>query len=417
MKNNSSISVHLDEHGNLVLPDVVLKQFGLKPGGKVNAEISDHGLVIRRSTAALARVYVEPTNACNLDCTTCMRNVWDEPLGTMPMALFTKILDDLQSFDPLPNLFFGGFGEPLAHPEIVRMLTTARQAGFEVELITNGTLLDAAAAEQLVEAGLNRLWVSLDGASPASYADVRLGAELPRVIENLSRLIALRDSQPTGLPKLGIAFVAMQQNIQDLPAIIRLGKSLGVDRFSISGVLPHTKELREQILYRRSMEDANLLPSEWSPVVSLPRSDPDETLLRALLEIFAERASLQVASQPVDLGVNKCPFVEKGSVSIRWDGAVSPCLSLLHSHTSYLGQNLRQSHAYAVGNIQERSLLELWNDPAYVRLRERLQEFNFSPCAFCNSCQMAESNLVDCFGNDQPVCGGCLWAQGFIQCP
>jgi len=417
MKNNNSISVQLDEHDNLVLPDAVLKQFGLTPGREVYAEISDHGLVIRRSIGALARVYIEPTNACNLDCTTCMRNVWDEPLGKMPMALFTKILEDLQSFDPLPSIFFGGFGEPLAHPEILQMLTATRRAGFEVELITNGTLLNAAAAEQLVAFGLNRLWVSIDGASPTSYADVRLGAELHGVIENLRRLIELRDTQPTALPKLGIAFVAMQKNIQDLPAIIRLGKTLGVDRFSISGVLPHTKELREQVLYQRSLEDTNLLPSEWSPVVSLPRSDPDKALLGSLLEIFSERVSLQVGSYPVNLGVNKCPFVEKGSVSIRWDGAVSPCLSLLHSHTSYLGQNLRQSHAYAVGTIQERSLLDLWNDPEYVRLRERLQDFDFSPCAFCNSCQMAESNLVDCFANDTPVCGGCLWAQGFIQCP
>jgi MoaA/NifB/PqqE/SkfB family radical SAM enzyme len=109
--------------------------------------------------------------------------------------------------------------------------------------------------------------------------------------------------------------------------------------------------------------------------------------------------------------------VDKGSVSIRFDGAVSPCLPLLHTHISLLGENVRRSHAHAIGNVQDRSLLALWNDPAYVKLRMRLDDFDFSPCAFCNSCQMAESNEMDCFGSDQPACGGCLWAQGFIQCP
>ena len=69
---------------------------------------------------------------------------------------------------------------------------------------------------------------------------------------------------------------------------------------------------------------------------------------------------------------------------------VSPCLALLHTHTSYLGETERKSHAYEIGNIQQSSLMELWQDQSYVRLRERLQEFDFSPCAFCNSCQMAE---------------------------
>jgi hypothetical protein len=30
---------------------------------------------------------------------------------------------------------------------------------------------------------------------------------------------------------------------------------------------------------------------------------------------------------------------------------------------------------------------------------------------------MADENLEDCFGSPTPACGGCLWAQGFIQCP
>jgi MoaA/NifB/PqqE/SkfB family radical SAM enzyme len=112
-----------------------------------------------------------------------------------------------------------------------------------------------------------------------------------------------------------------------------------------------------------------------------------------------------------------CPFVERGSVSVRWDGEVSPCLPLLHTHLGYLDFRSRTSLAHSVGNVNERSLLELWGDPRYVALRERLQAFDFAPCTVCNSCDMADENLEDCFGNTIPACGGCLWAQGFIQCP
>jgi MoaA/NifB/PqqE/SkfB family radical SAM enzyme len=116
-------------------------------------------------------------------------------------------------------------------------------------------------------------------------------------------------------------------------------------------------------------------------------------------------------------GAKACPFVEKGSVSVRWDGAISPCLPLLHTHRSYLDFRPRTSHAFSVGNLNEQSLADAWCDPAYLDLRERLLAFDFAPCTVCNSCDMADENLEDCFGSPTPACGGCLWAQGFIRCP
>jgi len=105
------------------------------------------------------------------------------------------------------------------------------------------------------------------------------------------------------------------------------------------------------------------------------------------------------------------------SVFIYLDGAVSPCLALLHTHESYLDTHVRKSLAFSVGSLREQSLIELCHDPAYIALRERLLQFDFSPCVSCNTCDMAEANQEDCLGNVAPTCGGCLWAQGFIQCP
>ena len=412
-----SIPIQLDDQGHLILPDEMMQKYGLVPGGFSRLEISENGLVLSRSSSSLARIYVEPTNACNLDCSTCMRNVWDEPLGKMSLKTFNRVIQGIKSITPSPVIFFGGIGEPLAHPDIREMVSSASKTGMEVELITNGTLLDENTARWMVESRLSRLWVSIDGATPEGYADIRLGNALPVIIANLQALQAMRARSESSLPKLGIAFVAMKRNIAALPELVRMGKRLGADQFSITNVLPHTPELSEEVLYNLSMYNNTLRPSQWAPGVSLPRMDQDIMNIELLARALKGQNILQIARQPLKFGVDTCPFIEKGSIAIRWDGAVSPCLPLLHTHESYLGKNLRTSHAFTIGNIHDRSLLDLWNDSEYVRLRERLLSFDFSPCTYCNSCEMAEANLEDCYGNTQPTCGGCLWAQGFIQCP
>ncbi|OJX47113.1 MAG: hypothetical protein BGO78_16670 [Chloroflexi bacterium 44-23] len=420
MQKTKTINIPIDEHGGLVLPEELRQQFDLTPGKRVNINLSENSIEIIQTAEKLVRVYIEPTNACNLECRTCMRNVWQEPLGMMDMVTFDRLMESVETLNPKPLVFFGGIGEPLAHPKIRDMVECAKKIGAPVELITNGILLDKNVANWMVELGLDRVWVSIDGAKPESYADVRLGDALPLVIANLKRLQTLQAitlSIGAPKPKLGIAFVAMKRNHNDLPEVVKLGKRLGADMFSVSNVLPYSLELRDQILYGHSMYHSDLQSSIASPGISLPRIDLDEFTIKNFSEGFTNSKIVQYAGQVVDKGVNTCPFVEKASISIRWDGKVSPCLPLLHSHTSYLDDNLRTSHSYSIGNILDKKLVEIWNEPEYIKLRHRLQEFDFSPCTVCNSCDMAESNLEDCFGNIHPTCGGCLWAQGFIQCP
>jgi hypothetical protein len=69
-----------------------------------------------------------------------------------------------------------------------------------------------------------------------------------------------------------------------------------------------------------------------------------------------------------------------------------------------------------VGTLSDRNLPDLWHDPDYTALREKLQVLDFSPCVDCNCCELPEANLEDCLSNAMPACGGCLWAQGLIQC-
>ena len=158
-------------------------------------------------------------------------------------------------------VFFGGFGEPLFHPRIVEMVTDMKATGARVELITNATLLTAETSRRLVEAGLDAIWISLDGARPESYADVRLGAELPKVIANVS---AFRDACMVeggvmyDFPekqKIGIVFVAMKRNIGDLPDVVKLGSRVGATRFLVTNVFPYTPDMWEQALYSHAISE------------------------------------------------------------------------------------------------------------------------------------------------------------------
>jgi len=287
-----------------------------------------------------------------------------------------------------------------------------------VELITNGTLLTQEMSNRLIESGLDMLWVSLDGATPESYADVRLGAALPEVLSNLKRFRDLRMEAQLLKPEIGIVFVAMKRNIHDLPSLLQIGSRLDVARFLVTNVLPYTEELRKEILYSRALMDMIYQPPLLVPHVKLPKIDVDQIAWKSLYEaLCSEGQSVSIGDSILGEESDLCPFIKSGATAISWEGNLSPCLPLMHTYFSFLDERRRASRRHVVGNIVERSLYDLWNTPEYIALRTRVQAFSFSHCVFCAGCELSWANEEDCRGNTFPTCGGCLWAQGVVQCP
>jgi MoaA/NifB/PqqE/SkfB family radical SAM enzyme len=418
MESNQNIYAQVDENGHLILPPEIVSNHRIKPGNKILLKDDENGLHLS-SPARLAKLYIEPTNRCNLDCRTCIRNVWDEPPGMMSGAVFDRIVEGLKAFSPPPTIFFGGFGEPLLHPDIIEMLTRVKNLGARTELITNGTLLTPELSNQLLGSGLDMLWISLDGATPQSYADIRLGAELPHVIENLSNFNkALNSYGGESYPafinkyrtKLGVEFVATKSNIADLPGILSLARQFGAQRLIVTNVLPYTKAMCDEMLY------TPVTGYQGSLSVSMARIDGNNIIQNALSQatpIF----DVNLFNSNPDNQVNRCPFIRSGSGAIGWDGSLSPCLALLHNHTAYTPYHKRFSRRWAIGNIGERDLSDLWEAEEHIAFREKVQLFDFPPCTFCSGCELLDSNDEDCYGNTFPTCGGCLWSQGLIRCP
>jgi MoaA/NifB/PqqE/SkfB family radical SAM enzyme len=407
----------VNEEGRLVLPPELAESYGFTPGAQIALVVNGDGVHLKRPATRPGKLYIEPTNQCNLECRTCMRNIWAESLGHMSSATFSRIVAGLRTWSPRPSVFFGGLGEPLSHPNILQMVAEVKALGAEVELITNATLLDEKMSRGLIDAGLDRLWVSLDGAHPESYTDVRLGAALPTVIANIARFRDCRLPVHLPTPQIGIAFVAMKRNIADLPELLRLGRRLGAAHFMVTNVLPYTAEMQEEALYVRALSALPYLSSIWVPRVDLPRMDIEKATREPFFDVMHGEQTVALAGSDLSSDSNRCPFIRAGAGAVGWDGRFSPCLPLLHDHSSYLKRRKRESRRYAIGNVNETALPDLWRTPEHLAFRERVQAFNFSPCTFCGGCEYSETNEEDCYGNTFPTCGGCLWAQGIIRCP
>ena len=408
--------VEVDEQGLLVLPPEVRERFGIRPGAQLLLKETAKALHLGRPITQLAKVYVEPTSRCNLTCRTCMRNAWDEPQGDMSPETWQRVLESLGALSTRPAVFLGGFGEPLAHPQILSMLEQVKPLAGRLELITNGMLLNKELARRLIELDPDVVWVSVDGVTPEHYEDVRLGAALPQVLENIQRFAFMRN-ETNPRPEIGISFVAMRKNIADLPELMRMSSQLGASRYMITNVFPYTEEMCKEMLYLRSVDGVDSTPSPWAPRIDLPRIDLNPESQEAILHSLRYRNNVNINGVTLGQDRGHCPFIESGSIAIRWDGSVSSCLPLMHGYTTYLNGKTRSVRANIIGSLAKQDVLSIWEMPDYVAFRKRVQAFDFSPCTWCGGCSWSEANEEDCFANPFPTCGGCLWAQGVIQCP
>ena len=128
-------------------------------------------------------LYLETTNRCNLLCTTCPRTFEDlEPPADMSWELFTSIVDQ---FARIARVVLHGVGEPMMVRALPRMIRYLKDRGVYILFNTNGTLLTQRAGRELIDAGLDELRISLDAATPQSFALVRGRDLFARIVRNV----------------------------------------------------------------------------------------------------------------------------------------------------------------------------------------------------------------------------------------
>lgn len=367
----------------------------------------------------LLKIYVEPTSKCNLNCSMCFRNTWiDEDFEDMTMGTFKNIIRTIP--ENMESIFFGGMGEPLSHKDIVIMVEEASKKASKVELLTNATLLDARVSSDLLDAGLDSLWISVDSFEEEGYGSIRKNGKLSLVKENIKKFNEERRRRLRKI-KLGLTFVAMKNNVKQIEKIPFFAAINGVDEVNISNVIPSDANSASQTLYNRvvDLELGAVNAEPFSTRINIPMMDwRQKDVMESLQSILSNSmCEVSLSGIPLTRKTRYCRFIEEGNLFVRYDGNISPCMGLLHSGSTFWGNEKRTVLHHSFGNVNVHGLLEIWKSKEYSEFRERVRRFDFSPCIHCGGCQEREGNRSDCFGNMKPTCGACLWSEGIISCP
>lgn len=387
----------------------------------------------------IKKLYIEPTSRCNLNCVMCFRNSWiDENFGDLPMPLFYKVMNDEAALKETHTVFFGGMGEPLAHPHIIEMITCCREKGLRTELLTNGTMLTTDTSQALVDAGLDKLWVSIDSFEEEQYGEIQVGSRFSLITQQIQEFNRMR--QGMGI-ELGISIVLMKSNLPQLSRMDAYCEKIKADDVNLSHMIPNTSEAAEDTLWQlteraESMVESDYWNSEFLTIgngetaVEEEAGNSTAARFRFLPEDFErlyggnpiesmvnEKLEIVWRGKVPERTKNRCRFVAEGNCFVRWDGDVCPCMGLLHSAATYMNRDRRTVWHYSFGNVESQSLHEIWNREEFRGFRERVIQFEFSPCTSCGGCELRQENKADCFGNLEPTCGACLWGQGFVRCP
>jgi MoaA/NifB/PqqE/SkfB family radical SAM enzyme len=364
----------------------------------------------------LRKVHLEITTECNLDCKMCIRQVWRESLRSMAQETFDAFVGQLRDIPTIHTVQFGGFGEPTAHPRFLEFLLAVKEAGCRAELVTNGVGLTSDVLKKLIDLGLDLVVVSLDQANHSGNGVLHYEPDC--VKQNLRNLYREKFIRNATKPEVAIEFVATAANIEGLPDVKRLALSLGFERIIVTNLVPHTADQCDQILYQHwATARGSVKPSHWDPLIDLPRLDAWSKASRTIERLQRGGSNLAILGSAIGGDGIHCRFVGEGRAAIDPDGNVSPCLALLHNYEYFFRGQKRRVRAYSAGNVNQASLSAIWRDTSYERFRERVRRWGFSPCINCGGCELRDSNETDCFSNEFPCCGECLWAAGIVQCP
>ena len=187
----------------------------------------------------IQKLYIEASTLCNLDCKMCMRRTWkDEPMGHMDMDVYKKVIDEAAGMDSIHTVFFGGIGEPMFHPQFVEMVRLAKAAGKRVEAVSNGTLINQETAVGMIEAGLDEVWISVDGFDEAMYNEIRVYGDFNHVKQNILYLLKLREMPQYAHFDVGLTFVAMKDNVHQLLDLNKFAWRVGASDDNVTNNLP-----------------------------------------------------------------------------------------------------------------------------------------------------------------------------------
>ena len=283
----------------------------------------------------------EPTTSCNLRCPECPSGLraFTRPTGMLQTDFFRKTMNELA--DRLLYLYFYFQGEPYLNPQFLEMVKYASDRGIYTVTSTNAHFLNEENAQKTVEAGLDRIIISIDGTTQETYESYRIGGKLEKVLEGAKNLVQWKRKLKSRTPHIIFQFLVVRPNEHQVDEVKNLGKDMGVDQ-----VVFKTAQVYDY-------EKGNpLIPT--IDKYSRYSKQPDGT--------FTIKNKL----------LNHCWKLWHTCV-ITWDGKIVPCC-------------FDKDATHQLGDLHRQSFAEIWQGEAYQRFRQAIfkSRKEIDICANCS---------------------------------
>lgn len=197
------------------------------------------------------------TRKCNLSCTHCFNtDKYRGDFGTKRQDLTTQ-----QAIEAINKIADVGFkhlhllgGEPLARPDLIKLIAHARSRGLRVTINSNGTLLDERKANEMIDLGVEQFTVSLDGATPEVNDLIRGKGSFARATRNLRMLVNLINRRNSPM-QTAIAFTLTKLNLHQLEQMLALCSEIGVTGIDFMELYISGEAHKNQSLLKYSLKE------------------------------------------------------------------------------------------------------------------------------------------------------------------
>lgn len=278
----------------------------------------------------LRNIYVQMTNACNLNCTYCYASS-GKSHGTLTVDELIGLFRNAKDMSPNVSFVLTG-GEPLLNSFTIDYASEIKRQGNSVYLTSNGTPITQKNVESIAKI-FDRIRISIDGLDESIHAITRGRGNHPRVVEAIELL------QQAGA-NVEVAMVVTRVNVSQIPSMVeRYGKSLRFQPLLMSG-------------RQREHDAVGLSPEDYYDAIKPFSAD----LIVNHVNFMRRR------------GNNRCSAAEAG-LSIAENGDAYPC-QIFHYP------------AFRGGNIRENSLWEILQSDAFRRVRS-LSVDSLRVCSTC----------------------------------
>jgi len=338
---------------------------------------------------------LDATNRCNLRCVMChfaRPETRDAPRVEFTLSDLTRLEHEV--LPHVKHACLSAGTEPLMWKGFPELLATfARARVPEVEMITNGTLIDEELAARIVSCGVTRVQLSVDGATRETYEAIRHNARFDDFLRGLRLLVAARGE--ASLPVLQFNVTLMQRNLAELPALLRLATANGVRTIDVRHVvvLPGLG-MEEQSLRTRAREtnaalaEARGLAQELGlELVRFPAPLPE---IEA--EAHARLAARDVADAMVHARPADEPLPESAERALptlparlpSWPRCSAPWEQLFVRPDMRVVPCCFWYTDDVLGDLRRQGFREIWEGEPYRRLRAELLSGELGPnCARC----------------------------------